>query len=111
MHRLVNHVEKESKTTATEKLEKAKKKLLWAKKNKEKTDEKNNVLRVRDDEDKRAEMDRALGKPPKVEGAQETKLQKALNDYDKLLADKTGATEFIGKMAITKENLMKKMEK
>ena len=56
-------------------------------------------------------MDRALGRKPKAEGQKETKLKQALKDYDKLLADKTGATEFIEKLGITQLNIQKKMEK
>ena len=111
MHKLVDKVEKASKTTADEKLQKAKKKLLKAKKNKEQTDQKNNVARIQDPEEKRAEMDRALGRKPKPAGQKETKLKQALKDYDKLLADKTGASEFIGKLALTQQNIQKKMEK
>ena len=111
MHKLVDKVEKASKTTADEKLKKAKKNLLKAKKNKEQTDQKNNVARIQDPEEKRAEMDRALGRKPKPVGQKETKLQQALKDYDKLLADKTGASEFIGKLALTQQNIQKKMEK
>ena len=75
LNRMMNKVEKDSKTTATHKMEKAQKAFVKAKKNKEKTDEKNNVARVRDDDDKRAEMDRALGREPKKEGQKETKLK------------------------------------
>ena len=56
-------------------------------------------------------MDRALGRKPKVEGEEVTKLKQALKDYDKLKADQTGATEFIEKLEITKQNLQKKIEK
>lgn len=111
MHKLVDKVNKESKTTATERLEKAKRHLLKAKRNKEMTDRKNNVARLIDPEEKRAEMDRALGRKPKPPGEPETKLKQALKDYDKLIADRTGATEFIAKLAITKQNLAKKIEK
>ena len=43
---MMTKVEKDSKTTANEKMEKAKKNFTKAKKNKEKTDEKNGVVRI-----------------------------------------------------------------
>ena len=43
---MMTKVEKDSKTTANQKMEKAQKNFIKAKKNKENTDNKNNVVRI-----------------------------------------------------------------